>query len=106
MAGVSELLLQEAQQECAALRADLYQTRRIAEERRQHEQTLTKANQELTAQVQSLTARAETLGAEAGQVPGLRQALEEAQHAAAQLRKDLDTSIRARRILEGELASA
>lgn len=40
---MQNLLLQEAQAEVASLRRDLYETRRVAEERRQAVQSLTAA---------------------------------------------------------------
>jgi superfamily I DNA/RNA helicase len=54
---VEALLLGEAQEEIASLRSELYGTRRVAEERRQANEALTRARDELTAQAGQLQER-------------------------------------------------
>lgn len=100
---VQTLLLQEAQQEIAVLRTDLYNTRRLAEERRQSEQALQAAQASLKAQVEQLTTQLEVAQAAALRLPGAEEQARKAEQLVEQLQKDLDLSLRARRILENEL---
>jgi predicted nucleic acid-binding Zn-ribbon protein len=102
-AEVHQILLQEARAEIGTLRNDLYATRRVAEERRQSEAALSKAKAALEASVAALEAQLRDANDAARQLPGLQAELQSSQQRCAQLERDVDLAVRARRILEQEL---
>jgi len=101
---VQALLLQEAQQEIASLRTDLYNTRRLAEERRQAVVSLTSANQQLAGKVVSLESVVANCQAELEAFRGIDVQLATVRESSNKLQQELQLSIRARKILEGELS--
>lgn len=101
---VQALLLQEAQQEIATLRTDLYNTRRIAEERRQALQALTNTRDQLTAQVAQLEGSLKDSTAQLQHLRGIDVQLKSLYDNHQKLQQEYELSIRARKILESELA--
>lgn len=103
-ASTLQLLLNEAQQEIASLRSDLYNQRRVAEERRQAVQSLTTERDGLHAHVQQLDSDLVQCRAQLNQLQGVQQQLQSLQEAHAKLQRDVDLSQQARKILQAELA--
>lgn len=94
---VSAVLLREAQQEIAALRTDLFNTRRLAEERRQQLGTLQQERETLSSRLADAEGAVQLL-------PGVQARCAQLQGALAQLQAEHDTAVGARRILEQELS--
>lgn len=102
---VNQMLLQEAQTQVASLRTDLHVARRVAEERKQALEGLVRANEGLKQQLAEANAHIGTLEGSAQELLAAQQQISALQSQLAAVQKDLDLSIRARKILEGELAS-
>jgi DNA repair exonuclease SbcCD ATPase subunit len=101
---VQALLLQEAQQEISSLRTDLYAQRRVAEERRQALQAVTLERDTFKEQVHSLTAQLSELQSQLHQLRGLEVQYADLQRSSSKQQQELELSLKARRILEQELA--
>lgn len=101
---VHALLLQEAQQEIASLRTELYNTRRTAEERRQALVQLTSRVQQLESQVQGLEGSLTQAQKELATLRGVDEQLAALRESAGKLQRELEASVSAKRILQGELA--
>mmetsp|Transcript_2503 Transcript_2503/g.6433 ORF Transcript_2503/g.6433 Transcript_2503/m.6433 type:complete len:556 (-) Transcript_2503:205-1872(-) len=99
-----QLLLNEAQQEVASLRANLYNTRRLAEERRQAVQALTTERDGLRVRVQQLEAGYGSAQTQLAQLQSVQQQYQALQEVHSKLQRDFELSIAARKILESELA--
>eukprot|EP00775_Hariotina_reticulata_P013324 gene13324-13453_t len=100
---VLQLLVQEAQQEIGNLRAELYSTRRLAEERRQGLDAMTNARDQLAAVVHQLEERVQQMHGHLMQLPVLQQELQNLQELHKRLQRDSEAQLQARRILETEL---
>ncbi|WIA17235.1 hypothetical protein OEZ85_014109 [Tetradesmus obliquus] len=101
---VWQVLVQEAQQEIGNLRAELYSTRRIAEERRQALDAMTAARDQLAAVAHQLEGQAQHMHQQLLALPQLQQELQALQELNQRLQKDNQLQLQARRILESELA--
>ena len=100
---VQTMLLNEAQQEIAALRNDLYNTRRVAEERRQAVEALTAARDKLNASVAELEATLKGSKQELARLHSVDEALSALQQSHLEQGQQLQNFQKSRKILEGEL---
>ncbi|GLC43419.1 hypothetical protein PLESTM_001471400 [Pleodorina starrii] len=103
MPEVAAALLKEAQQEIALLRTDLFNTRRLAEERRQAIDALQSERERLTRHCDDVEASLRTAHAQLNHVPELQQRCAQLEAGLRKLQSELETSVAARRILQHEL---
>ncbi|GIL55447.1 hypothetical protein Vafri_11012 [Volvox africanus] len=105
MAGseVAAALLKEAQQEIALLRTDLFNTRRLAEERRQAIDTLQSERERLTRHCDDVEASLRAANAQLNHVPELQQRCSHLEADLKRVQSEIETSLAARRILQQEL---
>jgi chromosome segregation ATPase len=101
---VQALLLQEAQQEISSLRTDLYSQRRVAEERRQALQAVTLERDTLREQLSQLTAQLSQAQSQLHQLRSLEAQFADLQRSSSKQQQELELCLKARRILEQELA--
>lgn len=100
---VEALLLQEAQEEIGSLRSELYSTRRVAEERRQANESLSKAKDELTALVGQLQEQLAAASSTASKAQQLELKCQHLESSTSSLQKENQLHVQARKILEAEL---
>ncbi|GIL85209.1 hypothetical protein Vretimale_10779 [Volvox reticuliferus] len=105
MAGgeVAAALLKEAQQEIALLRTDLFNTRRLAEERRQAIDALQSERELLTRHCDDVEASLRAANSKLNHVPELQQRCSHLEAELKRLQTEIETSLAARRILQQEL---
>ncbi len=97
------MLLKEAQQEIALLRTDLFNTRRLAEERRQAVDTLQAERERLTRHCDDVEAKLRAANAQLNHIPEYQQRCAQLDAQVKRLTAELETSVAARRILQQEL---
>lgn len=100
---MGSLLLKEAHLEISGLRKDLYNTRRLGEERRQAVDALTSSRDQLSKQVEQLTASLALHNQQQTRLTSLETQCQGMQQAMQMLQQELELSLRARKILESEL---
>ncbi|KAG2448456.1 hypothetical protein HYH02_006348 [Chlamydomonas schloesseri] len=98
-----ELLLKEAQQEIALLRTDLFNTRRLAEERRQGVDALQSERERLAKHCEEVEVQLRAANAQLNHVPELQQRCAHLEGQLRKLQSEIETAHAARRILEQEL---
>lgn len=98
-----ELLLKEAQQEIALLRTDLFNTRRLAEERRQAVDALQSERERLAKHCEVVEGQLRSANAQLNHVPELQQRCAHLESQLRKLQSEIETAHAARRILEQEL---
>ncbi|KAG2424522.1 hypothetical protein HXX76_014403 [Chlamydomonas incerta] len=98
-----ELLLKEAQQEIALLRTDLFNTRRLAEERRQAVDALQSERERLAKHCEEVEGQLRAANAQLNHVPELQQRCAHLEGQLRKLQSEIETAHAARRILEQEL---
>jgi hypothetical protein len=101
--GVEALLLREAQEEIGSLRSELYGTRRVAEERRQANEALTKARDDLAAQAAQLQERLLAAESAAARAHQLEVRCGQLDASSSGVQRENQLHLQARKILEGEL---
>eukprot|EP00798_Chlamydomonas_sp_ICE-L_P002912 gene2913-17111_t len=102
-AAVAAMLLQEAQQEIASLRSDLYSNRRVAEERRVQIAALTDANNKQAVQLASQEGELATARTVAAQLTATESQLKLLTQAHENLRREFEMANQSRKILQVEL---
>lgn len=101
---VTALLLQEAQSEIANLRTDLYNTRRLAEERRQALTSATTSYEAFKVQVASLTSDLGEAREAATRLGEVEEQLASVHEDVERLQREVDKGVGMRKVLQDELA--